>query len=28
VVGIAATDFPVPPGDPRDRDGDGIACES
>jgi len=22
------TDFPVPPGDPRDRDGDGIACES
>jgi hypothetical protein len=23
-----ATDFPVPPGDPRDRDGDGIACES
>jgi len=25
---IAATDFPVPPGDPRDRDGDGIACES
>ena len=20
--------FPVPPGDPRDRDGDGIACES
>lgn len=21
-------DFPVPPGDPRDRDGDGIACES
>jgi len=25
---ISATDFPVPPGDPRDRDGDGIACES
>lgn len=23
-----ATNFPVPPGDPRDRDGDGIACES
>jgi hypothetical protein len=22
------TDFPVPLGDPRDRDGDGIACES
>lgn len=22
------TDFAVPPGDPRDRDGDGIACES
>lgn len=22
------TDFPVPPGDSRDRDGDGIACES
>jgi hypothetical protein len=22
------TNFPVPPGDPRDRDGDGIACES
>lgn len=22
------TDFPVPPGDPRDRDNDGIACES
>jgi len=22
------TDFPVPAGDPRDRDGDGIACES
>ena len=21
-------DFPVPPGDPRDRDGDGIGCES
>jgi len=21
------TNFPVPPGDPRDRDGDGIACE-
>jgi len=25
---IDITDFPVPPGDPRDRDGDGIACES
>jgi micrococcal nuclease len=25
---IGVTDFPVPPGDPRDRDGDGIACES
>lgn len=25
---IAATDFPVPPGDPRDADGDGVACES
>lgn len=25
---IPQTDFPVPPGDPRDRDGDGIACES
>ncbi len=25
---ISATNFPVPPGDPRDRDGDGIACES
>jgi hypothetical protein len=25
---IGATDFPVPLGDPRDRDGDGIACES
>ncbi len=25
---IGITDFPVPPGDPRDRDGDGIACES
>ncbi len=25
---IGATDFPGPPGDPRDRDGDGIACES
>lgn len=25
---IGATDFPVPPGDPRDGDGDGIACES
>lgn len=25
---VGITDFPVPPGDPRDRDGDGIACES
>ena len=25
---IGITDFPVPPGDSRDRDGDGIACES
>ena len=25
---IPQTDFPVPPGDPRDRDGDGIACET
>jgi hypothetical protein len=25
---ISATDFPVPPGDDRDADGDGIACES
>lgn len=25
---IPQTDFPVPAGDPRDRDGDGIACES
>lgn len=25
---IPQTDFPVGPGDPRDRDGDGIACES
>ncbi len=25
---IGITDFPVPPGDPRDRDGDGIACET
>jgi hypothetical protein len=25
---VGITDFPVPSGDPRDRDGDGIACES
>lgn len=25
---IGITDFPVAPGDPRDRDGDAIACES
>lgn len=25
---VGITDFRVPPGDPRDRDGDGIACES
>lgn len=25
---IPQKDFRVPPGDPRDRDGDGIACES
>jgi endonuclease YncB( thermonuclease family) len=25
---VGLNDFPVPPGDPRDRDGDGIACES
>jgi hypothetical protein len=25
---IPARNFPVPPGDPRDGDGDGIACES
>jgi micrococcal nuclease len=25
---VGITNFPVPPGDPRDRDGDGIACES
>ena len=25
---IPQTDFPVPPGDERDADGDGIACES
>jgi endonuclease YncB( thermonuclease family) len=25
---VGINDFPVPPGDPRDRDGDGIACES
>jgi hypothetical protein len=25
---IGMTDFAVPPGDPRDADGDGIACES
>ncbi len=25
---IGITDFPVAPGDPRDGDGDGIACES
>ncbi len=25
---VGITDFPVPPGDPRDRDGDGVACES
>ena len=25
---IGRTDIPVPPGDPRDADGDGLACES
>jgi hypothetical protein len=25
---VGITDFPVEPGDPRDRDADGIACES
>lgn len=24
---VGINNFPVPPGDPRDRDGDGIACE-
>ncbi len=25
---VGIENFSVPPGDPRDRDGDGIACES